>query len=426
MDARTEPSRTTAPVRTCRLCGRGLEHRFVDLGMSPLCESFVPPEAEDDMEAFYPLRTFVCDGCFLVQLGEYVSPDHIFSEYAYFSSYSASWLDHARRYATGMTGRLGLGADSLVVELASNDGYLLRHFRDLGVPVLGIDPAANVARVAREAGIETIVDFFGVRLARGLVARGIRADLIAANNVLAQVPDLHDFVGGIAILLAPAGRVTIEVPHLDRLVEENQFDTIYHEHFSYFSAIAVDRLARDHGLRIAEIEELPTHGGSLRLHLVHAASDAPEHPSVAAMIARERARGMDTLAYYARFEEKVRRTKRELLSFLIGAKAQGRRICGYGAPGKSATLLNYCGIGTDFLDFTVDRNPYKHGRLTPGTRIPIRPVEAIFEARPDYVLILPWNLATEIRAQMAGIAAWGGRFVVPIPEVRVHEAGDAR
>jgi SAM-dependent methyltransferase len=425
MDARTGPSQTAVSARTCRLCRSRLEHRFADLGMSPLCESFVPPEAEDEVEAFYPLRAFVCDGCFLVQLGEYVSPDHIFTEYAYFSSYSASWLDHARRYAEKMTARFGLGSSNLVVELASNDGYLLRHFRDLGVPVLGIDPAANVAKVAIDAGIDTVVDFFGVRLAQTLADSGIRADVIAANNVLAQVPDLHDFVGGMSILLAPEGRVTIEVPHLDRLVEGNQFDTIYHEHFSYFSVLSVERLAREHGLRIVEIEELPTHGGSLRFHLVHIASSQPEDPSVEAMRAREHARGMDTVAYYTSFDEQVRRTKRDLLSFLIAAKNDGKTVCGYGAPGKSTTLLNYCGIGTDFLDFTVDRNPYKHGRFTPGTRIPIRPVDAIYEARPDYVLILPWNLSAEIREQMKGIAAWGGRFVVPIPEVRVFEPGEA-
>jgi SAM-dependent methyltransferase len=419
MDARNSTARLATYTRACRLCGSTLKHTFVDLGMSPLCESFVAGDREDEMEPFYPLRAFVCDGCFLVQLGEYVSPEGIFSEYAYFSSYSTSWLDHARTYCAKMGRRMGLGANSLVVELASNDGYLLRHFREAGIPVLGIDPAANVAKVAIDAGIDTIVDFFGEGLARKLSRDGVRADLIVANNVLAQVPDLHDFVAGIALLLAPEGRVTIEVPHLDTLVEGNQFDTIYHEHFSYFSAVSIERLAERHALRLVEIEELPTHGGSLRIHLAHATSTQPVDPSVAAMLERERGLGMEDLAYYERFAEKVRRTKRDLLAFLIEAKAAGKSVCGYGAPGKSATLLNYCGIGTDFIDFTVDRNPYKHGRLTPGSRIPIRPVEALMDARPDYVLILPWNLEAEIREQMKGIASWGGQFVIPIPEVRV-------
>lgn len=417
----TERSETpTAPSGgPCRFCGAELTQQFVDLGMSPLCESFLAADELNQMEPFYPLRVWVCGSCFLVQLQEYVSPEDIFREYAYFSSYSTAWLQHVSDYSDQMTKRFDLGSDSLVVELASNDGYLLQYFVAKDIPVLGIEPALNVAAVAEEKGVPTRTEFFGVEYAGELRDEGLAADLIAANNVLAQVPDLHDFVAGIAILLAPEGRVTIEVPHLDTLVEGNQFDTIYHEHFSYFSAVSIERLAQRHGLRLVEIEELPTHGGSLRVHLAHATSTQPVDPSVAAMLERERGLGMEDLAYYERFAEKVRRTKRDLLTFLIEAKAAGKTVCGYGAPGKSATLLNYCGIGTDFIDFTVDRNPYKHGRLTPGSRIPIKPVEALTDAQPDYVLILPWNLEAEIREQMKHIASWGGQFVIPIPEVRI-------
>jgi SAM-dependent methyltransferase len=403
----------------CRLCGGGLEHTFVDLGMSPLCESFLAPRQLDAMEPYFPLHVLVCGSCFLVQLKEYVSPEHIFREYAYFSSYSTTWVAHAKRYCETITQRLGLGPDSLVVELASNDGYLLQHFLPLGVPVLGIEPAANVAKVAIDKGIPTRVEFFGVQLAEALVAEGKRADLIAGNNVLAQVPDLNDFVAGMARLLKPEGVITLEFPHLERLIAENQFDTIYHEHFSYFSLITIERLAARHRLRLIDVEELPTHGGSLRVYVAHAASRRPVAQSVPALLARERALGFEDVATYASFGEQVRRTKRRLLAFLIQAKDQGKVICGYGAPGKGNTLLNYCGIGTDFLEFTVDRNPYKHGRFTPGMHIPIHGVEAIDARKPDYLLVLPWNLKDEIIQQMRHIADWGGKFIIPIPELAV-------
>jgi hypothetical protein len=413
------PEARAQPAHRCRLCGSGLEHSFVDLGMSPLCESIVAPEQLDAMEQYFPLHVFVCGTCFLVQLREYVSPESIFREYAYYSSYSTTWVAHAKAYCEMMATRLGLGPDSLVVELASNDGYLLQHFLPLDVPVLGIEPAGNVARVAIDKGIPTQVDFFGVELAKALVAEGKRPDLIVGNNVLAQVPDLNDFVSGMARLLAPEGVITLEFPHLERLMAENQFDTIYHEHFSYFSLITIERLAARHRLRLIDVEELPTHGGSLRVYLAHARSVRSTTSNVAALLARERNNGFSDLGTYASFAEQVKRTKRNLLSFLIGAKDAGKTICGYGAPGKGNTLLNYCGIGTDFLEFTVDRNPYKHGRFTPGMHIPIHPVEAIDALEPDYVLILPWNIKEEIVQQMRHVGDWGGRFIVPIPELEV-------
>jgi SAM-dependent methyltransferase len=410
----------------CRLCGGRLEHTLVDLGMSPLCESIRTAAELDAMEPYFPLHALVCGRCFLVQLKEYVSPEHIFGEYAYFSSYSTSWVAHAAAYCAMIKDRLGLGPDSLVVELASNDGYLLQHFLPLGVPVLGIEPAANVARVAIEKGIATEVEFFGTALADVLVAQGRRADLIVGNNVLAQVPDLNDFTAGMARLLAPDGVITLEFPHLERLMAENQFDTIYHEHFSYFSLVTIERLAARHGLRLVDVEELPTHGGSLRVYLAHVHAPHPTTARVLHLLARERRAGLCDLATYGSFAEQVKRTKRKLLAFLIAAKEEGRTICGYGAPGKGNTLLNYCGIGTDFLEFTVDRNPYKHGRFTPGMHIPVHPVEAIDACRPDYVLILPWNLKDEIVQQMRHVADWGGRFVVPIPEVAVIDPKDSQ
>lgn len=403
----------------CRLCGSQVETTMVDLGMSPLCESFVPPEQADAMEPFFPLHAYVCGECFLVQLNEYVAPEAIFEEYAYFSSYSTSWVAHAEDYCRMIRDRLDLGPQSKVVELASNDGYLLQHFLPMGVPVLGVEPAKNVAQVAIAKGIPTRVDFFGVELAEALLKEGHAADVIAGNNVLAQVPDLNDFVAGIERLLKPEGVVTLEFPHVLRLIEFNQFDTIYHEHFSYFSLITIDIMAKRHGLKVIDVEELSTHGGSLRVYLAKQDSSREVLPAVAELVARERAAGLDTLQAYTIFGEQVKRTKRALLSFLIEAKEAGKSICGYGAPGKGNTLLNYCGIGPDFLDFTVDRNPYKHGRLTPGMRIPILPVEELDRAKPDLVLILPWNLEREIVQQMRHIADWGGKFVVPIPEVRV-------
>ena len=387
--------------------------------MSPLCESFLAAGEIDRMEPYYPLHATVCDSCFLVQLQEYVRPEHIFTEYAYFSSYSTSWVEHARRYCEMVTARFALGTASRVYEIASNDGYLLQHFLPLGVPVVGVEPAANVAEVARKKNIPTLVEFFGVWLAQRLVGEGRRADLIIGNNVLAQVPDLNDFTAGMAHLLAPQGVITLEFPHLERLIEENQFDTIYHEHFSYFSLVTIDRLAQRHNLKVFDVEQLPTHGGSLRVYLCRCDAMHAVTPAVSALLAHERKIGLEDVATYARFGDHVHHTKRQLLSFLIDCKERGKRLCGYGAPGKGNTLLNYCGIGTDFLDFTVDRNPYKHGRYTPGMHIPILPVSAIDKARPDYLLILPWNLKQEIIAQMRHVADWGCKFIVPIPKVEV-------
>lgn len=409
----------TAPGFTCRLCGGHEAAPFVDLGMSPLCESFVPAPEVDQMERFYPLHAEVCPECLLVQLREYVDPEHIFTEYAYFSSYSTSWVEHARAYCEMIVARLKLNSSSHVVELASNDGYLLQHFKQWHVPALGIEPAQNVARSALEKGVPTRVAFFGRETARTMMTEGLGADLIIGNNVLAQVPDLNDFVGGIKILLKPQGVVTLEFPHLKRLIDENQFDTIYHEHFSYFSLLTIETMAARHGLRLFDVEELRTHGGSLRVYLCHAEAGHSKGPNVERVLAEEVAAGFKDMATYAAFGGQVETTKRRLLSFLIEAKDAGKRIVGYGAPGKGNTLLNYCGIGPDFLDFTVDRNPYKHGRFTPGMHIPIYPVERLAAERPDYVLILPWNLKDEIVEQMRGIGDWGGKFIVPIPTTHV-------
>lgn len=404
----------------CRFCSAPLSTTFVDLGMSPLCQTHIRPEQLHEMEPFYPLHAYVCDRCFLVQLQEFVTPDEIFTEYAYFSSYSTSWVEHARRYAEMMIERFKLGAGSKVMEIASNDGYLLQHFVARGVPVLGIEPAANVAQAAIAKGVPTTVRFFGRATAATIAAEHGRPDVLLGNNVLAHVPDINDFVGGMKVLLAPHGVITMEFPHLARLIAENQFDTIYHEHFSYLSFVTVERIFAHHGLTLFDVEELPTHGGSLRIYGRHAENSAlPVSERVTALRQREIDDGFLTLERYRGFDEQVKNTKRKLLTFLIDAKNRGKRIVGYGAPGKGNTLLNYCGIRTDFLDFTVDANPYKQGKFTPGTRIPILAPEAIREARPDYVLILPWNLKDEIAQQAAYIRDWGGRFVVPIPEVRV-------
>jgi hypothetical protein len=403
----------------CRFCGSSDTHPFVDLGMSPLCESFVAEADIDSMEAFYPLRVFVCGECFLVQLKEYVKPDEIFTEYAYFSSYSDSWMAHAAEYCRTITGRLGLGPESFVVELASNDGYLLRNFVEAGIPCLGIEPAANVAKAALDIGVPTRVEFFGARLAGILVDEGKRADLIAGNNVLAQVPDINDFVGGMKRLLAPGGAITLEFPHLLRLIQENQFDTIYHEHFSYFSLLSVERILAAHGLRVFDVETLPTHGGSLRVYACHHDDPGEEEGRVDDLRGIEKEADLDTLKGYSGYASRVEETKRALLEFLIGARREGKRVVGYGAPGKGNTLLNYCGIRTDFLDYTVDRNPYKQGRYLPGTHIPIFGPETIDETRPDYILILPWNLRGEIVAQLDHTRSWGARFVVPIPRLEV-------
>jgi len=405
----------------CRHCGAPLERTFIDLGMSPLCETLVGPDELDSMEPFYPLHVFVCDRCLLVQLREYVSPDAIFTEYAYFSSYSDSWLAHAKAYTGQMIDRLALGPAHQVVELASNDGYLLQYFVERGVPALGIEPAANVAEAAVAKGVPTRVAFFGRDLARELAAEGVQADLLIGNNVLAQVPDLADFVGGAKIALRSGGVVTMEFPHLLRLVDGNQFDTIYHEHFSYFSLLAVTAIFRSHGLELFDVEEIPTHGGSLRIFARHAEDlSKPTTARLTDLVAREREAGIERPEYYAGFTAQVEETKRRLLEFLIDARGAGKTVVGYGAPGKGNTLLNYCGIRTDFLEYTVDRNPYKHGKYTPGTHIPIHAPDRIDRTRPDYVLILPWNVKDEIMAQMAHVREWGGRFVVPIPTVTVY------
>jgi hypothetical protein len=405
-----------AAASCCRVCDTPLRHTFVDLGMSPLCENFLPKPQLDTMEAYFPLHAYVCENCFLVQLKEYVSPEGIFRDYAYFSGFSTSWLAHAKAYCSMAAERFSLGSHSLVVELASNDGYLLQYMAALGVPVLGVEPARNVAQVAIDKGIPTITEFFGVECARQLLASGHAADLVVGNNVLAQVPDINDFVGGIRIILKPEGIVTLEFPHLQRLIEGNQFDTIYHEHFSYFSLISIENLVKRHDLKIVDVEELGTHGGSLRVFLAHSSSSHTPSAAVAEMLARETSLGYRELAAYSDFGSRVVRTKRRLLKLLIEAKDAGKVICGYGAPGKGNTLLNYCGIGTDFLDFTVDRNPHKHGRFTPGMHIPILPTDAIEHVKPDYVLILPWNLQKEIVEQLGFIRNWGGKFIVPIPE----------
>jgi SAM-dependent methyltransferase len=417
-----ETGATPGPRTQCRLCREPLTQTFADLGMSPLCESYVAADQLDRMEPFFPLHVWVCSRCFLVQLGEYVSPAQIFSEYAYFSSYSESWVRHAKSYADRMTERLNLGSRSLVVEVASNDGYLLQHFVAKGIPVLGIEPSRNVAASAVERGIPTIERFFGPELARELASDGRQADLIVGNNVLAHVPDLNGFVDGLRILLKPAGTITMEFPHLWRLMDENQFDTIYHEHFSYLSFLVAEQVFAAHDMTVFDVEELSTHGGSLRIYARHA-GDSSRPVTLAAETLRDRERnaGFESLDRYSGFMPRVAGTKRRLLSFLIEAKEHGMSVAAYGAPGKGNTLLNYCGIRTDFLDYAVDRNPYKQGKFLPGTHIPIFPVEKLDETRPDYVLILPWNLKDEIVGQMTRVRRWGGRFVVPIPRVEIIE-----
>jgi len=404
----------------CRFCNTQLSHSFADLGMSPLANSYLSPEHVQHMEPFYPLHVFVCEQCLLVQLEEFESPDSIFSDYAYFSSYSESWLAHARRYVDMATQRFTLTNTSQVIEIASNDGYLLQYFVAKGIPVLGIEPAANTAQVAAEKGIPSLVKFFGQQTANELVAEGTQADLLLGNNVLAHVPDLNDFVAGMQIVLAPHGVITMEFPHLLRLIDENQFDTIYHEHFSYFSFLTVQKVFAAHGLTMFDVEELPTHGGSLRIYARHTADSAHTiSDRVSALLAREEQAGFGKLAHYLSFAEQVKETKRGLLSFLIAAKRAGKTVVGYGAPAKGNTLLNYCGVGRDFIDYTVDRSPHKQGLFLPGTHIPIHAPEQIRETQPDYLLILPWNLKDEIIQQMAHIRGWGGKFVVPIPHVEV-------
>jgi 2-polyprenyl-3-methyl-5-hydroxy-6-metoxy-1,4-benzoquinol methylase len=408
-------------LATCRFCGTGLRHTFVDLGMSPPCEAILEHAQLNQMEPFYPLHVFVCDQCFLVQLQEYVTAEDIFTEYAYFSSYSDSWLAHAKAYTKLMIERFELNAQSQVVELASNDGYLLQYFVEAGIPVLGIEPAANVAKVAADKAVPTLVKFFSAELGEELVRDGMRADLLVGNNVLAQVPDLRSFVKGMKTLLKPQGIITLEFPHLMRLIDENQFDTIYHEHFSYFSLLVVKNILAEFGLTVFDVEELPAHGGSLRIYARHHRDNSrPVTVRVHELTEREDRAGFTRLETYFSFAEKVKETKRKILDFLIRVKREGKSVAGYGAPGKGNTLLNYCGIRSDFIDYTVDRNPYKHGKFLAGTHIPVFDTGKIRETKPDYVLILPWNLKKEISEQLCYVREWGGKLVVPIPEVEIY------
>jgi 2-polyprenyl-3-methyl-5-hydroxy-6-metoxy-1,4-benzoquinol methylase len=409
-----------APLRVCRACKAPLTRSFVDLGMSPLSNSFRKPGTASSIERFYPLHAFVCSQCYLVQLEEFETPEEIFTDYAYFSSFSKSWLEHCEQYTTMMVERFSLNGKSLVVELASNDGYLLQYFMARGIPVLGIEPASNVAQVARTKGIPTESVFFGTETAKILAEQGRYADVIVGNNVLAHVPNVNDFVAGMKILLKPSGVLTMEFPHLVQLMQHKQFDTIYHEHFSYFSfTTAVEVFAR-HGLTLFDVEELPTHGGSLRIYGKHQEyTGLPSTKRTEDLLRREAAFGVNNLQTYSEFTEHINALKRDILSTLIELKRDSKQIVGYGAPAKGNTLLNFCGIRTDFLDYTVDRSPHKQGLLLPGTHIPIYAPEKITETRPDYVFILPWNLKEEIMEQMSSIRSWGGKFIVPIPRVEI-------
>jgi SAM-dependent methyltransferase len=409
-----------APGPRCRSCGHPLSVTFVDLGLSPPANALIEPADAGRGEHLHPLHAYVCDACLLVQLELFETPEAIFRDYSYFSSYSTSWLAHAERYVGEMRATRGVAPGQRVVEIASNDGYLLQYFIAAGIDVLGIDPASNVAAVARERGVPTLDLFFGLETARRVAAEHGRADLMIANNVLAHVPDINDFVAGIGELLAPAGFMTIEFPHLMRLIEDALFDTIYHEHFSYLSVLALAPLFARHGLAIFDVEELPTHGGSLRVFLAHQGA-RPVHPSVAGIVAAERAHGLDDVTTYPAFGERVMRIKRDFLAFLIEARRAGKRVAGYGAAAKATTLLNYAGARTDLIDYVADKSPHKQGRLIPGVRVPIVAPEHIRSDRPDYVVIFPWNIAPEIRDELADIRTWGGRFVTAIPQLAVDD-----
>ena len=422
MSTTTIPAKTTVQkaTRTCRFCGASLHRTFVDLGMSPLCETY-PSDAELSRgEMYYPLHVFVCDQCWLVQLEEFESAENIFSDYPYFASFSDSWLRHCEKYCLDMERRFGLGQDNFVAEVASNDGYLLQYFVRAGIPVLGIEPAANVAKAAIEKGVPTLVRFFGVNVAQELAQQGRTADLVLGNNVLAQVPDLNDFVEGLRILLKPGGVLTLEFPHLLRMIERNEFDTIYHEHFSYFSLFTTVKIMQAHGLKVFDVEELSSHGGSLRVFACREETSAhPLEANVARVLRDEEDAGLCAADGYKNFARQVEDTKLAFVDFLIHAARDGKSVVGYGAPGKSATLLHYCGIGKDLIEYTVDRSPHKQGRHLPGTRIPIYEPDRIRETKPDYVVILPWNLQNEIVAQMQYIREWGGKFLVPIPKATI-------
>ncbi len=403
----------------CRLCGSELTRTFVDLGMSPLCESYLPAERLDDPETFYPLHVRLCSECLLVQLPAYVPGEDIFSDYAYFSSYSDSWVAHAKRYADEMTALLGLAAGSLVTEVASNDGYLLQHFHAAGIPVLGVEPAANVAKAAQVKGIRTVVHFLGPETGAMIAAQYGRADLVAANNVFAHVPDIRGFAAGLRALVKDTGLVTLEFPHLLRLIERRQYDTIYHEHYSYLSLLTASRALATAGLRVVDVDELGTHGGSLRVHARPSGTADSPTERVAAVLAAEADAGLHMVGGHEGLAAAVLKIKSDLLGFLLAAKAEGKTVAGYGAPGKGNTLLNHCGIRSDLLAYTVDRSPHKQGMFLPGTHIPIYPPEHIAETRPDYVLVLPWNLREEITEQLAYVRSWGGRLAFPIPALEV-------
>ncbi|MEH1835915.1 MAG: class I SAM-dependent methyltransferase [Nostoc sp.] len=408
-------------IAKCRFSGQPLHQTFIDLGMSPLANAYLRAEQLNNAEKFYPLHVYVSEDTLLVQLEQFETPDYIFSDYAYFSSYSVSWLEHAKAYTDMMVEKFNFNHHTQVIEIASNDGYLLQYFLEKGIPVLGIEPAANIAKVAEDRGIPSINKFFGVETAKELVIQGKLADLLIGNNVLAHVPDLNDFIAGMKLILKPNGILTMEFPHILQLIQKNQFDTIYHEHFSYFSFLTIEKIFAAHNLQLFDVEELPTHGGSLRIYAKH---DHADNPSISERVshlkAKEIAAGLHRIETYITFAEKVKETKHKLLNFLLTAKAEGKSIAGYGAPAKGNTLLNYCGIGKDFIDYTVDCNPYKQDLFLPGTHIPIFEPDKIRQTKPDYVLILPWNLKEEIMEQMAFISEWGGQFVVPIPEVKIY------
>ena len=410
-------------LHECRLCGAPLTRTFVDLGMSPLCESYVPAAKLDDAEVFYPLHVRLCDACLLVQLPAYVPGEDIFSDYAYFSSYSDSWVAHAKRYAAAMTGRLELTPDSLVTEVASNDGYLLQHFQAAGIPVLGVEPAANVAEAARARGIRTEVQFLGPETGLQIARQYGRADLVAANNVFAHVPDIRGFAAGLRALVKDEGTVTLEFPHLLRLIERRQYDTIYHEHFSYLSLLTSSSALATAGLRVVDVDELDTHGGSLRVYARPEESGGEPTERVKAVLAAEESAGLHTVQGHEGFAPAVLKIKTDLLSFLLTAASEGRSVAGYGAPGKGNTLLNHCGIRSDLLSYTVDRSPFKQGKFLPGTHIPIYAPDRLAETRPDYILVLPWNLRDEISRQLGYVGSWGGKLVFPIPELEIVSVG---
>lgn len=404
----------------CRFCNKPLTNIFVDLGITPLSNSFLKKEMLDNLEKKHPLCTYVCSNCFLVQLPEFENPENIFEEYAYFSSYSSTWLHHAQDYVNMIIKKFGFNEKKLVIEIASNDGYLLQYFKEKDIPILGIEPAINVAKVAKQKGIPTIIKFFSVDTANELKSEGKNADLIIGNNVLAHVPNLNGFVKGLKILLKPAGIITLEFPHLLQLIQKNQFDTIYHEHFSYFSLITAEKIFSFHGLTIFDVEEIPTHGGSLRIYVKHSDYDfISVNQSVIILLEKEKLFGLENISTYTDFIKNVQIVKNKLYEFFINSKNSGKKIVCYGAAAKGNTLLNYCGIGNNFIDYIVDQNSYKQGLYLPGTHIPIKSPDEIQKTKPDYLVIIPWNLKDEIMEQMKYIRGWGGKFVIPIPEVKI-------